>query len=145
VISLKLPIVVYQGAVMTEFTTILFVLIGVIIGFVAGRATSRAGDATKLHNELTRARKELSQYKREMGDHFTSTAVMFEQLDEHYQRLSQHFAEQSQKLLPQANPLFRNETKDDGLAVASEAVPETQPLDYSGERSGLLAERSKLG
>ena len=47
---------------MTEFTTILFVLIGVIIGFVAGRATSRAGDANKLHAELTRARKELTHY-----------------------------------------------------------------------------------
>jgi len=130
---------------MTEFTTILFVLIGVIIGFVAGRATSRAGDATKLHNELTKARKELTQYKREMGDHFTSTAVMFEQLDEHYQRLSQHFAEQSEKLVPHASPLFRNDTKADDAETTTESAPESQPLDYSGERSGLLTDRTKLG
>ena len=43
---------------MTEFTMILFVLIGLIVGFVAGRATSRAGDAAKLHKELTKTRKE---------------------------------------------------------------------------------------
>ena len=131
---------------MTEFTTILFVLIGVIVGFVAGRATSRAGDATKLHNELTRSRKELAQYKREMGDHFASTAVMREQLDEHYQRLSNHFSEQSQKLLPQQGPgLFKNDNHDENLEAAQESAPETQPLDYSGERSGLLSDKNKLG
>lgn len=131
---------------MTEFTTILFVLIGVIVGFVAGRATSRAGDATKLHNELTRSRKELAQYKREMGDHFASTAVMLEQLDEHYQRLSNHFSEQSQKLLPQQGPgLFKNDSHDENLESAQESAPETQPLDYSGERSGLLSDKNKLG
>ena len=131
---------------MTEFTTILFVLIGVIVGFVAGRATSRAGDATKLHNELTRSRKELAQYKREMGDHFASTAVMLEQLDEHYQRLNNHFSEQSQKLLPQQAPgVFKSDSTDENLETTQESAPETQPLDYSGERSGLLSDKNKLG
>ncbi len=131
---------------MTEFTTILFVLIGVIVGFVAGRATSRAGDATKLHNELTRSRKELAQYKREMGDHFASTAIMLEQLDEHYQRLSNHISEQSQKLLPpQSANLFKNESHEGSSDPVQESAPESQPLDYSGEPSGLLSDKNKLG
>ena len=54
----------------TEFTMILFVLVGLIIGFVAGRSTSRAGDAAKLHKELTKTRKEFEQYKRDVQDHF---------------------------------------------------------------------------
>lgn len=130
---------------MTEFTTILFVLIGVIVGFVAGRSTSRAGDATKLHNELTRSRKELAQYKREMSDHFTSTAVMLEQLDEQYQRLSNHFAEQSQKLLPQQDASIFKGSHEPPAETTQEAPIETQPLDYSGERSGLLSDKNKLG
>ena len=130
---------------MTEFTTILFVLIGVIVGFVAGRSTSRAGDATKLHNELTRARKELTQYKREMGDHFASTAVMLEQLDEHYQRLSNHFAEQSQKLLPQPDAAMIKHGHEENQETTQEAPSETQPLDYSGERSGLFSDKNKIG
>ncbi len=129
---------------MTEFTTILFVLIGVILGFVAGRATSRAGDAAKLHKELTKNRKELELYKREMADHFASTSVMMEQFDEQYQRLFQHMSDQSQKLAPQQSA-FRTEPTDSNLMNSVEAVPETQPLDYSGERSGLLNDQNKLG
>ncbi len=128
---------------MTEFTTILFVLIGVILGFVAGRATSRAGDASTLHKELTKNRKELELYKREMADHFASTAVMMEQFDEQYQRLFQYMSEQNQKLAPQQNA-FRTESADSNPMGSVEAVPETQPLDYSGVRSGLLNDQNKL-
>lgn len=129
---------------MTEFTTILFVLIGLIIGFVAGRATSRGSDVAKLQSELNKTSKELAQYKREMNDHFNSTAAIMEQLDEQYQRLYTHMSEQSQRLLP--NSPFRAEAKDELSEVpAVEPVPESQPLDYSGERSGLLADRNKLG
>jgi len=128
---------------MTEFTTILFVLIGVIIGFVAGRATSRAGDANKLHAELTRARKELTHYKREMGDHFSSTANLLEQLDEQYQRLTQHMAEQSQKLLPAEHNPFNH---DAATSEPTEPQPlnDIQPLDYSGQPSGLLNDKNRL-
>jgi len=70
---------------------------------------------------------------------------MFEQLDEHYQRLSQHFAEQSEKLVPHTSPLFRHDTKADDVENTVESAPESQPLDYSGERSGLLTDRTKLG
>ena len=130
---------------MTEFATILFVLIGVIIGFVAGRATSRAGDANKLHNELTRTRKELTHYKREMTDHFSSTASLLEQLDEQYQRLSQHMVEQSQKLIPAENNPFQTETTEhaDG-DVELTPITNTQPLDYSGQPSGLLSDKNRL-
>ena len=82
----------------TEFTMILFVLVGLIIGFVAGRSTSRAGDAAKLHKELTKTRKEFEQYKRDVQDHFIGFSGLMEQLDAQYQRLSQHMTEQSEKL-----------------------------------------------
>lgn len=86
---------------MTEFTTILFVLIGVTSALSQGaRLLELATQQIAITNSRARARS-LTQYKREMGDHFASAAVMLEQLDEHYQRLSNHFAEQSQKLLPQ--------------------------------------------
>ena len=128
---------------MTEFTTVLFVLIGVIVGFVAGRATSRAGDAKKLHNELTKARRDLSQYKREMGDHFTTSAGMLEQMDEQLQRLSQHMAEQSHKLLPaESNPFHPEAILQE--TPAEDVSHNTQPLDYSGQPSGLLSEKNRL-
>ena len=128
---------------MTEFTTVLFVLIGVIVGFVAGRATSRAGDAKKLHNELTKARRDLTQYKREMADHFTSSAGMLEQMEEQLQRLSQHMAEQSHKLLPAESNPFNQEALLQEQAQ-EETSQNTQPLDYSGQPSGLLSDKNRL-
>ncbi|MFB0975609.1 MAG: YhcB family protein [Tolumonas sp.] len=126
----------------TEFTMILFVLIGLIIGFVAGRSTSRAGDAAKLHKELTKTRKEFEQYKRDVQDHFIGFSSLMEQLDAQYQRLSQHMTEQSEKLtnsqtIYSIQPDVPAEEKE-SVAPANEGVH--QPKDYSGEPSGLLSD-----
>ncbi len=126
----------------TEFTMILFVLIGLIIGFVAGRSTSRAGDAAKLHKELTKTRKEFEQYKRDVQDHFISFNSLMEQLDVHYQRMSQHMAEQSEKLTDSKTLYsFQPDVPADEKEITestSEAIH--QPKDYSGEPSGLLSD-----
>lgn len=127
---------------MTEFTAIVSVLIGLVIGFVAGRATSRGEDASKLHKELNAKRKELETIKRDMTDHFSSTAIIMEQLDEQYQRLYQHMSEQSQKLTPQP-VLFRQENGDTLPQVDVDPIPESQPLDYSGTASGLLSDQKR--
>jgi uncharacterized protein len=123
-----------------EFTMILFVLIGLIVGFVAGRATSRAGDAAKLHKELTKNRKEFEQYKRDVQDHFTGFSSMMEQLDSQYQRMSQHMSEYSEKLTV-INSTY-NFQPDVPAEEQEQAAPASnglqQPLDYSGEPSGLL-------
>ena len=128
---------------MTEFTAIVSVLIGLVIGFVAGRSTSRAEDIAKLHKELNAKRKELDTLKRDMTDHFSSTAVIMEQLDEQYQRLYQHMSEQSQKLLPQHAP-FRTENSEQAAQVESDTIPDSQPLDYSGVASGLLNDQKRM-
>lgn len=128
---------------MTEFTAIVSVLIGLVIGFVAGRSTSRAEDVAKLHKELNAKRKELDTLKRDMTDHFSSTAVIMEQLDEQYQRLYQHMSEQSQKLLPQHDP-FRTENSEQAAQVESDTIPDSQPLDYSGVASGLLNDQKRM-
>jgi len=127
---------------MTEFTAIVSVLIGLVIGFVAGRSTSRAEDVAKLHKELNAKRKELDTLKRDMTDHFSSTAVIMEQLDAQYQRLSQHMTEQSEKLtnsqtIYSIQPDVPAEEKEPA-APATEGVH--QPKDYSGEPSGLLSD-----
>ncbi|WP_316672549.1 YhcB family protein [uncultured Tolumonas sp.] len=124
---------------MTEFTMILFVLIGLIVGFVAGRATSRAGDAAKLHKELTKTRKEFEQYKRDVQDHFVGFSSLMEQLDTQYQRMSQHMAEHSEKLTSSSIYNFQPDVpaeEKEPIATAKDGVQ--QPLDYSGEPSGLL-------
>lgn len=128
---------------MTEFTAIVSVLIGLVIGFVAGRSTSRAEDVAKLHKELNAKRKELDTLKRDMTDHFSSTAVIMEQLDEQYQRLYQHMSEQSQKLVPQDTP-FRSENGEQTAQIESDTIPESQPLDYSGVASGLLNDQKRV-
>ena len=124
---------------MTEFTMILFVLIGLIVGFVAGRATSRAGDAAKLHKELTKTRKEFEQYKRDVQDHFVGFSSLMEQLDTQYQRMSQHMAEHSEKLTSSSVYNFQPDVpaeEKEPITTAKDGVQ--QPLDYSGEPSGLL-------
>ena len=128
---------------MTEFTAIVSVLIGLVIGFVAGRSTSRAEDVAKLHKELNAKRKELDSLKRDMSDHFSSTAVIMEQLDEQYQRLYQHMTEQSQKLVPQHAP-FRAENGEQAAQLESDTTPDSQPLDYSGVASGLLNDQKRM-
>ena len=128
---------------MTEFTAIVSVLIGLVIGFVAGRSTSRAEDVAKLHKELNAKRKELDTLKRDMTDHFSSTAVIMEQLDEQYQRLYQHMTEQSQKLVPQHAP-FRAENGEQAAQLESDTTPDSQPLDYSGVASGLLNDQKRM-
>jgi Uncharacterized protein conserved in bacteria len=124
----------------TEFTMILFVVIGLIIGFVAGRSTSRAGDAAKLHKELTKTRKEFEQYKRDVQDHFIGFSSLMEQLDVQYQRMSQHMTEQSEKLTNSQTvynfqPDVPAEEKELPTPVNEGVHP---PRDYSGEPSGLL-------
>lgn len=130
----------------TEFTMILFVLIGLIIGFVAGRSTSRAGDAAKLQKELTKTRKELDQYKRDVQDHFTNFTNLMDQLNHQYQRMSQQLAEQSEKLVGThtdypVQPDVPVEENEQETPVKTTESGVHQPLDYSGQPSGLLNDK----
>ncbi|GAA4498521.1 YhcB family protein [Pseudaeromonas paramecii] len=128
---------------MNEFTLILSVLVALVVGFIIGRFTSRAGDAAKLQSAYNKSRKELEQVKRDLGDHFTGSAALLEQLDEQYQRLYQYMAEQNQKLCGE-NGSFKHEQIDTTGAV-DEYGTDVQPLDYSGEPSGLLRDQQKTG
>lgn len=130
----------------TEFTMILFVLIGLIIGFVAGRSTSRAGDAAKLQKELTKTKKETDQFKRDVQDHFATLNSMMESMKNQQQRLLKHIEEQQEKLLPDAGIYHvpadvPSEDKDEDDATPVTASPLQQPLDYSGQPSGLLNDK----
>lgn len=128
---------------MNEFTLILSVLVALVVGFIIGRFTSRAGDAAKLQTAYNKSRKELEQVKRDLGDHFTGSAALLEQLDEQYQRLYQYMAEQNQKLCGE-NASFKHE-QIDTTGVDEEYGVDVQPLDYSGEPSGLLRDQQKTG
>lgn len=124
-----------------EFTMILFVLIGLVVGFVAGRATSRAGDAAKLHKELAKTRKDFDLYKRDVQEHFSSMTALAEQFQQNTQRMSQHLAEYGEKLttpvdISQISPDVPVE--DTLMAEKTESGAVHQPLDYSGQPSGLL-------
>ncbi len=129
----------------TEFTMILFVLVGLIVGFVAGRSTSRAGDAAKLQKELTKTRKELDQYKRDVQDHFANFTSLMDQLNHQYQRMSQQLAEQSEKLVESRvdYPIQPDVPVDENEAESAKSVEPGlhQPLDYSGQPSGLLNDK----
>jgi len=128
---------------MNEFTLILSVLVALVVGFIIGRFTSRAGDAAKLQTAYNKSRKELEQVKRDIGDHFTRSAALLEQLDEQYQRLYQYMAEQNQKLCGE-NGSFKHEQIDTNGTLDEYGV-DVQPLDYSGEPSGLLKDQQKTG
>ncbi len=131
----------------TEFTMILFVLIGLIIGFIAGRSTSRAGDAAKLQKELTKTRKEFDQYKRDVQDHFTNFTNLMDQLNHQYQRMSQQLTEQGEKLVgtPHADYPVQPDVpvEDTEHEMLNKPVNSGvhQPLDYSGQPSGLLNDK----
>lgn len=126
-----------------EFTMILFVLIGLIIGFVAGRSTSRAGDAAKLQKELTKTKKETEQFKRDVQDHFASMNSMMESMKNQQQRMFKHLEEQQEKLLPESGlyTIQPDVPSDETTESEETSSPVQQPLDYSGQPSGLLNDK----
>ncbi|XQW84561.1 YhcB family protein [Thalassotalea piscium] len=145
---------------MEVFTIIALLLVGGIIGFFASRFLSPSTTQTKkLALQVSESETALAQYKLDVAEHLDSSASLLAQMNETCQKAMKQM-EESTKLLQQATPndidvmpFFSKETQEQLAQTVSlrhekkDHTPsvDTQepPLDYSGEATGLFADKKQ--
>jgi len=138
---------------------IVLLLVGGSIGFIAGRFLSKSSQENKkLTEQVSESESALAQYKLDVAEHLDSSSQLLEKMNETCQ-VAMKQMEQSTQLLQQATtsestpmPFFSKETQEQlaqtvslrhekrDSATESEKVTEA-PLDYSGNPSGLFADK----
>ncbi|WP_432456022.1 YhcB family protein [Agarivorans sp. QJM3NY_29] len=132
---------------MSAISSIIFLLIGVAIGFFLSRVASKpvVNDA-KMKQEFENNKAELDSYKEQVQQHFSASAQLLEDMAKQYQGMYEHMASQSKALIgdevaqPQLFADYQQKLAlDDTVATETEA----QPKDYSNEPSGLFTEAQR--
>lgn len=145
---------------MTVVSALIIFVVGAIIGFFINHFLSTANqDQRKLTEQLNKSEAALSQYKVDVADHLASSASLLEQMNDTCQKAMKQM-EESTQLLQRATPseidgmpFFSQETQEQlaqtaGLRhpkrIMKQADTSTEaPLDYSGESSGLFADKKQ--
>ncbi|WP_448212863.1 YhcB family protein [Colwellia sp. MEBiC06753] len=144
---------------MTAVMTIVLLLIGGGIGFVAGRFLSASSKENKqLTDQIQQSEAALSQYQNDVAAHLESSAQLLAKMNETCQ-VAMKQMEESTSLLQRATPqdadvmpFFSQETQEqlaetvklrhEKKAAVDESVTEA-PLDYSGQASGLFGDKKQ--
>ena len=144
---------------MTVVMTIVLLLVGGAIGFVAGRYLSASAKENKqLAEQVSKSEAALSQYQNDVSEHLDSSAKLLEQMNATCQSAMKQM-EQSTALLQRATPnekdvmpFFSQETQEQLAQTVKlrhtkkESVEENiteAPLDYSGNPSGLFDDKKQ--
>ncbi|MPS33399.1 MULTISPECIES: Z-ring associated protein ZapG [unclassified Salinivibrio] len=125
---------------MAWINSLIFLVIGIAVGFFIARMTTRDLKQQKnMKRELEKSRYELEQYRQELVDHFAQSAELLDTLSKDYNKLYQHMAKTSTDLMPnlpdQDNPFAKRLGKITEVKAETASEP---PRDYSGSASGLL-------
>ncbi len=144
---------------MSVVMIVLLLIIGGVVGFLTSHFLSKSSQENKkLSEQISQTESALSQYKLDVAEHLESSSKLLEQMNETCQTAMKQMA-QSTKLLQQATttdsnamPFFSKETQEQlaqtvklrqekrASAVKKEEATEA-PLDYSGNPSGLFADK----
>ncbi|RXJ71912.1 hypothetical protein CS022_18700 [Veronia nyctiphanis] len=129
---------------MGAINILVYLIIGVVIGFFLARFTSgNASQQKELKKDLEKSQYELAQYRQDLIDHFSQSAEILDNISRDYSKLYQHMANVSADLVPdlppQDNPFAKKITKISD-SKAKESTPQEQPRDYSEGTSGFLKE-----
>ena len=146
---------------MSAVISVVLLLVGGIVGFLAGRFFSQSNQENKkLNEQVSQKESALAQYKLDVAEHLDSSSKLLEKMNETCQNAMQQM-EESTKLLKQATPtessampFFSQETQEqlaqtvslrhEKRESVSEKEPVTEPpLDYSGNPSGLFADKKQ--
>lgn len=132
---------------MAWINSLIFVVIGIAIGFFIARLTARNLKQQKdLKKELDKSRYELEQYRQELVDHFAQSAELLDNISRDYSKLYQHMAKTSGELMPnlpdQDNP-FANRISQLSEVKEPQDDAQSPPRDYSEGSSGTLKNESK--
>lgn len=130
---------------------------GVVIGAVLARIiTLRQLDQHKLKLELAESQAQLEQYRQDVSTHLETTNQLMTQLQDNYARIARHIADSRMQLVERPTESVKqdiNYLSGDTAAYIRQSLhqidekrrvystAEQQPLDYSGEASGLIKER----
>jgi uncharacterized membrane-anchored protein YhcB (DUF1043 family) len=143
---------------MTVVTALVVFIIGAIVGFLANHFLSSSNqEQRRLAEQANKSEAALSQYKLDVADHLDSSATLLDQMNSTCQIAMKQMQESTQ-LLKRAStsdtedmPFFSQETQDQLAQTAGLRHPKKAdehvdtvteaPLDYSGEASGLFADK----
>ena len=139
----------------------LYIVIWLIVGFVVGAVTARwlslkQLNRDKLKLELEQSQAQLVKYRQDVSSHLETTNQLMTQLQDNYARIARHIADSKMQLVERPTESVKQDINylsgdtaayirqslnqiDEKRRVYSSA--EQQPLDYSGEASGLIKER----
>ncbi|GDY26515.1 MULTISPECIES: YhcB family protein [unclassified Agarivorans] len=132
---------------MSAISSMIFLLIGVAIGFFLSRMASKpagTNDAS-MKQELAQNKAELDSYKEQVQEHFSTSAQLLEDMAKQYQGIYEHMASQSKSLIsddvaqPQLFADYQEKLEVDDSVESNDA----QPKDYSNEPSGLFTEAQR--
>ncbi|WBA15102.1 Z-ring associated protein ZapG [Salinivibrio proteolyticus] len=131
---------------MAWINSLIFLIIGVAVGFLIARMTTRDLKQQKdLKRELEKSRYELEQYRQELVDHFAQSADLLDTISKDYSKLYQHMAKTSSDLMPnlpeQDNPFAKRLGKITEIKETTDS--DQPPRDYSDTGSGLLKGEEK--
>ncbi|TWX53082.1 YhcB family protein [Colwellia hornerae] len=139
---------------------IFLLLVGAAIGFVASRFLSASvQDNQKLSERVSNSEAALAQYKLDVAEHLDDSTILLDKMNSTCQTAMLQM-EKSTQLLKQATPLdvdgmpfFSKETQEQLAQTVSlrhsraerknEATSTEPPLDYSGQASGLFADKKQ--
>lgn len=145
---------------MEVITGIALLVIGGVVGFIANKLLSPAStEAKKLASQVSESETALAQYKLDVAEHLDGSAHLLAQMNDTCQKAMLQM-EKSTKLLQQvtpndldAMPFFSKETQEQLAQTVSlrhdknqRKEPESSmepPLDYSGEATGLFADKKQ--
>ena len=143
---------------MTVVLSTLVFFIGVIVGALVFKFSSKNQEHQALNEKVEKSEAELAQYKLNVAEHLDNSAKMLEQMNSTCQAAMQQMAESTQ-LLQQATPtdlssmpFFSKETQEQlaqtvGLRHSGDRKNDISitepPLDYSGEASGLFQDKTQ--
>jgi uncharacterized membrane-anchored protein YhcB (DUF1043 family) len=137
---------------------IIIFFVGAVAGFFVNRISSASSqDNQKLAEKASKTEASLAQYKLDVAEHLDHSTLLLEQMNTTCQKAMTQM-EQSTQLLQQAThteseamPFFSKETQDQLAQTVAlrhnkrerkgDAEITEAPLDYSGEATGLFADK----
>ncbi|MBU1312294.1 YhcB family protein [Rheinheimera muenzenbergensis] len=137
---------------------VMWLVIGLVVGAVSARLlTLKQLNRNKLKLELENSQAQLAKYRHDVSTHLETTNQLMTQLQDNYARIARHIADSRMQLVEQPTESVKQDLNylsgdtaayirqslhqiDEKRRVYSEAEAEKQPLDYSGQASGLIKE-----
>lgn len=139
---------------------IIIFITGTVIGFISHKTLSTSSQKQRqLSEQASKSEADLAQYKLDVADHLENSAKLLDQMNSTCQ-IAMKQMEESTELLQKATsseqvgmPFFSKETQEQLAETATLRHPKRDnkvadpisepPLDYSGNPSGLFADKKQ--